>query len=157
MDLDFTNGCLSSGQRSREALRIIPTIAGVPLFRPLGLSRVAEDDRYVLRGFTFCKRGDVLVGEHSVVDAELIAIAAAVVVVGAFNTGRRNDARVWPELIERSIEWAGRGLGASELTVDIESDANVLIPCKSEMNPRGWPWKVWQRVGDASAAEIHVG
>ena len=110
-----------------------------------------------LRDFALGERGDVVVGEHAVVDAELVDVAAAVEVVGALDAGGADDARVRAELVEAGVEHAGGGLCAGELAVDVEADAGGLVPGEGEMGPLVGLGEVGHREGDAGAAEVDVG
>ena len=91
--------------------------------------------RDVLRDLILREAGDVVVGEHAVVDAQLVDIAAAIVAVGAFDAGGADDARVRAELVERGIEEAGGFLGGHQFAVDVKANAAGLVPCEREMNP----------------------
>ena len=110
-----------------------------------------------LRDFMVGELGNVVVGELAVVDAEFVEVAAAVVVVGAFDAGGRDDAGVRAELVERGVEEAGGGLGGHELAVDVETDAGGFIPGKCEVDPLVGLGKVGSGDRDAGAAEVDVG
>ncbi len=99
-----------------------------------------------------------VVGERAVVDAELVDVAAAIVVVGAFDAGGADDAA--------SAGRTGRGSASKmpvagfvggELAVDVEADAGGLVPGEGEVDPLVRLGEAGQRVGDAGAAEVDVG
>jgi hypothetical protein len=110
-----------------------------------------------LRGFVAGEHGDVVVREHAVVDAELVDVAAAIVVVGAFDACRGDDAGVRAELVECGVEHSSCGLLAGEFAVDVETDSRRLVPRQREVNPLVRFGEVGYGVGDASAPEIDIG
>ncbi len=127
------------------------------LMRRRSGSNGAIDGRNVLRDLILCKAGDVVVGEHAVVDAELVDVAAAIVAVRAFNAGGADDARVRAELIERGVKEAGGFLGRHQLAVDVKTNAAGLVPRQSEVHPLVGLGHLRQLDGDARAAQVHVG
>ena len=82
------------------------------------------------------QRGDVVVGEHAVVDAELVDVAAAVVVVGS---SRRLCGAMMrecgPNWSSAASKHAGGGCFAGELAVDVEADAGGFVPGEREVDP----------------------
>ena len=128
-----------------------------PFLLPVLVGHGASDWRNGLWDFVPGERCYVIVRQHAVVDPQLVDVAAAVVVVGALDSGGRDDAGVGAELVERGVEHSGRGLLAGELAVDVEADSGRFVPGQREVNPLVRLGEVGHRVGDAGSSEVDVG
>ncbi len=122
-------------QRGRRVVGAIEPVAQIPLVARLGIRERSGWQVLEHWRVTHGEGGDVFVGQHPVVNAELVDVAAADVVVVALDIVRADDARVRAELVQRGVEHGDRFVFRRQLPVHIETDSGPLVPADGEVRP----------------------
>ena len=140
VNLDLAHGRRGRWQRRRNIVRPVPSIPQPPLVLRLLRCKRSRDRRNILRRFILRQRADIVVRQHAVVDAQLVDIAAAIVVVRALHAGRRDDARVRTELVERRVEHARRRLRSRQACRSRRSECRSFHPTPARGGPTHLPF-----------------
>ena len=153
--LDLADGGLRRGQNDRRLFG--PAVTHQPFGAECRIGEGAYRNGFRRHRLARSKRGNAFGFKGMVVNANLVDVAAADILILALHLHRRNRAMEGTELVESSIEYGLLVLGSHQLAVDIETDARRFVPGKADVDPLIGRRNGLHAVRDADTREIVVG